>query len=213
MDASYSPEQWRDVFAMLGTSASALVGLLFVVVTLHFEKIHERADENMRVTMQGARFNMYHLLTVMVESVIVLVPQPLAFTGGELIAVNLFGLRLPLTIIARYAGRITISERGGFPTVLIATIIVAYLLGVAGGTVPIGHPLWGLYMIVLSCVIKIVRSVLTAWMHMFGMSYPAHRRISDATPPRRKFWPSQKEWIFFTALPDAKTAARSCAAR
>ena len=38
--------------------------------------------------------------TVMVESVIVLVPQPLAFMGGELIAVNLFGLRLPLTIIA-----------------------------------------------------------------------------------------------------------------
>jgi Flp pilus assembly protein protease CpaA len=40
---------------MLGTSASALVGLLFVVVTLHFGKIHERADENMRATLQLAR--------------------------------------------------------------------------------------------------------------------------------------------------------------
>ena len=55
---------------------------------------------------------------------------------------------------------------------LIATIIVAYLLGAAGGAVLIGHALWGLYMIVLSCVMKIVRSVLTAWMLMFGMNYP-----------------------------------------
>jgi len=62
---------------------------------------------------------------------------------------------------------------GGFPTVLIATIIVAYLLGAASGAVLIGHPLWGLHMIMLSRVIKIVRSVLTAWMLMFGMSYPA----------------------------------------
>ena len=29
--------------------------------------------------------------------------------------------------------------------------------------------------------------------------------------PRRKFWFSQKEWIFFAALPDVKTAARTCA--
>jgi hypothetical protein len=114
---------------------------------------------------------MYHLLTVLVEAVVILTPQPLFFAGIELIALNLVGLRLPLTIIYRYVGQnITISNRGGFPTLLIATIIVAYLMGAAGGLTLVSHPVWGLYLVTLSCVIKLVRSVLTAWMLMFGVN-------------------------------------------
>src|SRR5678816_4707488 len=113
MEPVYQPALWRDLFAMIGASAGALVGLLFIVVTLHFDKISERTDANMRVTMEGARNNMYHLLTVLVEAVVVLTPQPLFFAGIELIALNLVGLRLPLTIIYRYVGQnITISNRG-----------------------------------------------------------------------------------------------------
>lgn len=170
MGIAYPSELWRDLFTMIGASAATLVGLLFVVVTLHFDRIAERSDHNARVTMQGARFNMYHLLTVLVEAVVVLLPQPLLFMGLELIALNLFGLRLPLIIIRRYFDKhITISDRGGFPTVLIATIIAAYLLGAAGGAVLAGQMIWGLYLVVVSCVIKLVRTVLTAWMLMFGM--------------------------------------------
>lgn len=171
MEPAYQPGLWHDLFEMIGASAGALVGLLFIVVTLHFDKIIERADYNMRATMQGARYNMFHLLTVLVEAAIVLAPQPPAFAGAELIAVNLFGLRLPAVIIYRYFDKhLTISTRGGFPTMLLATIAFAYFLGAAGGAMMFHHPGWALYLVAVSCLIKLVRSVLTAWMLMFGVT-------------------------------------------
>lgn len=172
MESAYQPDAWRDLFFMIGTAAGALVGLLFIVVSLHIDKINELTDYNMRVTIEGARFNTLHLLTVLIEAAAVLTPQPLPFLGAELIVLNLFGLRLPLTIIYKYFDKhITISDRGGFPTFLIVTIIAAYLLGAAGGATLFSHPNWGLYMVTVSCLTKIVRSVMTAWMLMFGVRH------------------------------------------
>ena len=170
MEAVYQPEAWRDLFVMIGATAGALVGLLFVVMSLHVDKISDLPDHNMRATMEGARYNILHLLTVMVEAAVVLVPQPVAWMAVQLIVINLVGLRLPLTIIAKYADKnLSISERGKFPTGLIVTIIGAYLLGAAGGAVLFADPYWGLYLVTVAMLIKVVRSVLTAWMLMFAV--------------------------------------------
>jgi len=170
MGATYEPEAWRELFVTLGTTAGALVGLLFVVMSLHIDKISELSDVNMKATIEGARYNAYHLLSVFVEAVILLTPQPLWLIGAELIVINLFGLRLPFTIIARYADKkLTISERRRFPTALIVTIIAAYLAGAAGGAALLADSVWGLYLVTASCGTKIVRSVLTAWMLMFAV--------------------------------------------
>ena len=172
METTYRPEAWHDLFVMIGSSAGALVGLLFIVMSLHFDKIGQRSDDNMRLTIEGGRNNTYHLLTVLVEAAVILSPQPMGLLGAELIAINLFGLRLPISIVYKYARRpITISERGGFPTALIATIIVAYLAGAVGGVLLVGHVGWALYLVAASSIVKLVRSVLTAWMLMFGMLY------------------------------------------
>jgi hypothetical protein len=170
MESTYKPELWHDLFVMIGTSAGALVGLLFIVMSLHLDKISERTDYNMRATIDGARYNTIHLLAVLVEAAVVLTPQPLSFVGVELIAINVFGLRGPLAFACKYFNKhITISHRGGFPTGLILTIVAAYLLGIAGGVAAFRLLDWSLYLVAASCVIKIVRSVLTAWMLMFGM--------------------------------------------
>ncbi len=172
MISEFHPEAWHDLFVMIGSAAGALVGLLFIVVSLHFDKIGALSDVNTRVTVEGARYNTLHLLTVLLEAAAVLTPQPLAFLGAELVVLNLFGLRLPLTIVYRYANQhVTISQRGGFPTVLIATVIAAYLIGAAGGVAAFRHLEWGLYLVAASCLAKIVRSVLTAWMLIFGISH------------------------------------------
>ena len=170
MELTYKPELWHDLFVVIGTSAGALVGLLFIVMSLHLAKISESADYNMRATIDGARYNTIHLLVVLVEAAVVLTPQPLSFIGAELIALNIFGLRGPLAFTHKYFNKhIKISHRGGFPTGLILTITAAYLLGLAGGVAVFRLLDWGLYLVTASCVIKIVRSVLTAWMLMFGM--------------------------------------------
>lgn len=82
MGSLYKPEEWHDLFVVIGTSAGALVGLLFVVMSLHFGKISERADHNMRATIDGARYNTIHLLVVLVEAAVVLTPQPLVEDQG-----------------------------------------------------------------------------------------------------------------------------------
>jgi hypothetical protein len=180
MQSTYRPELWHDVFVMIGTSAGALVGLLFIVISLHIGRISASADHNMRAIIDGARYNTIHLLTVLIEAVVVLAPQPPALVGAELIALNVFGMRGPVMFTRKYAGKqITISPRGGFPTGLLLTIAAAYLLGVAGGVAVLGQADWSLYLVAASCVIKIVRSVLTAWMLMFGMVQ------SQATEQRR----------------------------
>jgi hypothetical protein len=67
MESTYKPELWHDLFVMIGTSAGALVGLLFIVMSLHLGKISERTDYNTRATVDGARYNTIHLLAVLVE--------------------------------------------------------------------------------------------------------------------------------------------------
>jgi hypothetical protein len=173
-------EPWHDVFVVIGTSAGALVGLLFIVMSIHLDKITERADDTLRATIDGGRFNTIHLLTVLVESAVVLTPQPLTFIGVELIALNVFGLRGPLTFTKKYLHRhITLDQNGGFPTGLIATIICAYLLGIAGGVALLRLFEWGMYLVTAACVTKIVRSVLTAWMLMFAKAIPSRRLMKE----------------------------------
>lgn len=170
MESTYKPELWHDLFVMIGSAAGALVGLLFIVMSLHLDKISDGTDYNIRATIHGARSNTIHLLNVLVEAAVVLTPQPLSFIGAELIAINAVGLQFPLAFIYKYFNKhITISPRGGFPMGLILTIIAAYLLGVAGGVAALKSFDWGLYLVAASCILKIVRSVLTAWMLMFGM--------------------------------------------
>ena len=169
MDSTFKPELWHDLFIMLGTAAGSLVGLLFIVMSLHIDRISKRTDVNMRATIDGAYYNTIHLLLVLAEAAVVLTPQPLSFIGAELIVINIFGLRGPVAFSYKYFGKhITISHESDFPLGLILTIAAAYLLGIAGGAAAFNQLDWSLYLVAASCVVKIVRSVLTAWMLMFG---------------------------------------------
>ncbi len=164
MAIAYQPDVWRDLFVMFGAAAATLVGLLFVVVSLHVNAIRDRVDDDLGATIHAARNNTYHLLTVLVTAALVLAPQPPPLLGGELIAVHLFGLRLPIIFTYRHF----IANHRGFPISMIVTISAGYMLGAAGGAALIGHAGWGVYLIGASCLTLLVRSVLTAWMLMFG---------------------------------------------
>ena len=74
MENAYQPELWRDLYVMLGTSAAALIGLLFVVTSLHLDEIM-----NNQVYRTRSRNTTLHLLALLVESVLILAkPQPVA---------------------------------------------------------------------------------------------------------------------------------------
>jgi hypothetical protein len=60
MGDGYRPELWHDAYVMLGTAAAALMGLLFVVTSLHLNEI-----VNSPVYRLQARNNSFYLLMLL----------------------------------------------------------------------------------------------------------------------------------------------------
>ena len=68
---AFQPEQWRDLYVMLGTTAGALIGLLFVAMSLHLDLMVSNPIFRLR-----ARNNTIHLLIMLVQAGLLLAPQP-----------------------------------------------------------------------------------------------------------------------------------------
>jgi hypothetical protein len=81
-------EPWHDFYMTAGGAAAALVGLLFVGVSLHLDAVVNRRD--VRATARGAFQSLVALLLV---SLLVLVPQfTLDDLGKALVALAVVGL-------------------------------------------------------------------------------------------------------------------------
>jgi len=139
MSQSYGLELWRDLFVMLGSSATALLGLLFVVLTIHLQTVKEDLDFRLRT-----RNNSYHLLNVFILSAVMLAPQPAVLLGIEVALVCLYGLRLPI-VVTWYLYRQDEAVRAHKPLWLGSVITIA-----------------------TACVVLMVRAVLSSWALMFG---------------------------------------------
>jgi hypothetical protein len=165
MGNAYHPELWRDLYVLLGTSSGALMGLLVVAISLHLSEIM-----NNPVFCIRARNNILHLLTLLVEALLILTPQPMPILGAELVAINLFGLRLPVSVIYKYfLKNREMGDRGGFSICRGISNMVGYLFGIAGGAALIALSSWGMYLVTASFVIFLVCVVLNVWSIMLGV--------------------------------------------
>jgi hypothetical protein len=109
MESAYQPELWRDMFVLLGSSAAALIGLLFIATSLHLSEVINNPSSRRR-----AFNNTCYLLIILVEALLLLMPQPMPILGAELISINLLGLWLPLRRgRSRCNGRSPISTTSG----------------------------------------------------------------------------------------------------
>jgi hypothetical protein len=156
---------WHDLYVTLGTASATLIGLLFVAASLHLGDV---------VSNPGFRVRAYHinlyLLTLLVEAVVILVPQPISFLGGELFALNLVGLLLPLSTFYTFVyKRPDISHRGGVKTSGVVALSLAYLLGMAGGITLIKESHSGMYLVTVSYTALLVAVVLRTWSIMLGV--------------------------------------------
>jgi hypothetical protein len=165
MDEAQQREVWHELFFLLSSSATVLIGLLFVVLTLHLREVAGSRDFRLR-----ARNNTYHLLNVFIVTALALAPQPARWLGLEVAAVSLYGLRLPLGVTWHYCHQpADVRARNPFWTDVIVTIIVAYALGITAGVALVTGSGWGLPLVAASCGLLLVRTVLTAWALMFGL--------------------------------------------
>ena len=165
MENAHQPELWRDVYVVLGTAAAALIGLLFIATSLHLDEI-----VNNPVLRRRAYNNSRYLLIIFVEAVLILIPQPLLVLGAQLVAINLFGLWLPLINTYRYFYKN--KDDTSYTGFVISRAIIfggSFLLGIAGGATLINHLNWGIYLVTISCVMVLVTVVLNAWSIMLGV--------------------------------------------
>ena len=126
------------------------------------------------VSNPGFRVRAYHLtlylLTLLVEAVVVLVPQPLSYLGAELFVLNLAGLLLPLSTFYTFVYKQPdISHRGGVKMSGVVVLSVAYLLGMAGGIAQIKESHLGMYIVTVSYTALLVAVVLRTWSILLGI--------------------------------------------
>jgi hypothetical protein len=174
MEHTYQPELWHDLYVMLGTSLSALIGLLFVATSLHLEEIVNNPIFRLRT-----RRNYIYLIITVVEAALILTPQPIVALGIEVTALNGIGLLLPLSTVYYIYNERNFSHRGGFAPYRIAIFILCFLLGVAGGGLLIGSHNYGLYLITASCLGFLVAVALNAWLIMQGVGQLEKKRKTN----------------------------------
>jgi hypothetical protein len=164
MGSVYQPESWHDLYVMLGTSSAALIGLLFIVTSLHLDEIM-----NNPVIYFRARSNTLHLLSMLIVAILILAPQSVLILGVELVAIHLFGLRIPVGIVYNYYYKKKLVVAGGVSIYRSIPYFLAYSLGVLGGLALVEKLNWGMYLVTASYGILFVAIVMNAWGVMLGV--------------------------------------------
>ena len=156
---------WHDLYVMLGTSSAALIGLFFIATSLHIGEVASNPVFRVR-----AYYGTLYLLTLLLQAILILVPQPIYALGVGLCVVNLGGLSLPISNVYRYFYRNTdVGRRGGLMIYRAATYGASYVVGLAGAIMLIKGFDWGMYLVTASYAVLLVAVVLGAWAIMLGV--------------------------------------------
>ncbi len=165
MESAEITRMWHDLYVMLGTSAAALIGLLFIATSLHIGEVASNPVFRIR-----AYNGTLYLLTLLVQAVFVLLPQPTFALGIELCLLNLIGLCFPFSNAYRYFYRNSdVGRRGGLIIYRGVTYAAAYLVGLSGSIGLVRGFNWGMYLVTSSYTTLLVAVVLGAWAIMLGI--------------------------------------------
>jgi hypothetical protein len=148
---------------MLGSSSAALIGLLFVAASIHLAEIANESLYRLR-----PQFTTLVLISTLLEAIAVLVPQSIPVLGIELLAVNLWGLSVPLTLLSKVS-IMPKARRGGFSFQRTAIFIAGYLVGIFGAVVLVSGRDWGMYPVTISYSTLLVVSIWVGWMLLQGI--------------------------------------------
>jgi|SRR6185437_6880631 hypothetical protein len=155
---------WAELYAMLGTSSAALIGLLFVAASLHLEEIVK--DPIYKIRVQNSTLI---LVGTLVQAAVILTPQPIYLLGIELMALNVGNLWIAVDVVFK-ARKINASKRrGGFSVYRAAFSVTTGVLGLAGSAALITTAEWGLYLVSVSYVAFLIASIWNAWNIMLGI--------------------------------------------
>ena len=173
MDSFYQPEAWRDAFVMLGTSAAALIGLLFVVISFRLDDVTRNPVLRIRV-----RNNLIYLFVLVAEATLLLIPQPAHLIGLEFIALNAGLLCFQGRNLYVFASKHKAAgSSGGFQAKTAVRLIASDLLGIAGRIAFLRSHVSGPYLLTASYVSLFGFLIINAWLFTVGSRITHHERL------------------------------------
>ena len=153
MSNAYHPEAWHELYILLGGAAAALTGLLFVATSLHVERIIATPHWGRRIFA-----NTFSLTGVLIESILVTIPQPAQWLGYELVIGNIFLLIFLMAPLIR-----SWIATAGVPPLRLVAGTLSWLLGAAGGAGLVVGAGGGMFLVTGSCAVLIWVCVWNAW--------------------------------------------------
>jgi hypothetical protein len=165
MDAAYDPAAWHDFGVALVSASAALLGLVFVVVSLHLGAV---VDDP--VLRRRAEIMLGLLATTLAASAALLIPgQIREALGIELMLIALIYISLSTLVTFRA----THSTRG-----ISRDRLVRFLLGelsagliFAGGLGLLVHALGGAYLVAAGVVLGVLSAMLAIWILFVGLGF------------------------------------------
>lgn len=154
-DAAFDVELWHDFMVMIGGVAGALIGLLFVAISINLDRIVSGANLPRR-----ALETLAVLMTVLTIAALGLIPQSARALGVEtlLLAAGVVGL-----LVSRWRQPSSAGSRLRRDVPLGVLIAFAVPLTAAAVTVLVGAG-GGLYWLVPTVVVGFTGAVLNAWV-------------------------------------------------
>ena len=150
----YQPKEWHEAFAILASGGAVIAGLLIVATAVRADQILSTLHWRLR-----ARNSTLSMITIMIGSNLVLLPQDVTLLGVELIVFN-------LTCACLLPGAVIVTElrnREGLPIRIPLLAASFYLLAAAGGVSLIVHWGGGLYLPFAAYSAYLLSAVMTAY--------------------------------------------------
>ena len=152
------PDLWQEFFAVLATAAAALVGLFFVVSSLHLDKFAKD-----RVLQRRAQNIAIVMMLLFLQALTVLVPQDRWALGAEIFLLNIIILYFPFS-----AAWIMHKNKLKSPVIRIATTILCAVGAGLGGLLLVMNWRWSIHVVAAADAISMFVLVVNAWSLMLG---------------------------------------------
>lgn len=163
MAATYHAESWSTLYTMLGGAAATLLGLLFLAVAQNLKSV--MATHLLRRRAQKV---IAGLASVLMASVLLLLPQPPSALGIELLAGGTIYAVTLIVSIVRSIGTLALSH-----SVRETVILACTLAGAASGYSIAAQRGPGLYLLLPALLVGLGTALHGAWSLLVA-STPEH---------------------------------------
>jgi hypothetical protein len=173
-------EEWANFYVIIGSSAAALTGLMFVVVALSAERGIAAADG----LKAFATPTVVHFCSVLLLAAFVSTPGQTAFSLALcVVAAGVVGLAYTSTVIVHARRQNSYEPDLEDWTWYGAMPVFSYTILFVAGLVMLRRPQMALYLVAVTALLLLYAGIHNAWDSAVWLAMPMDRRVNAIRPP------------------------------